>query len=31
VGWPKPVFIEVMGEYRAQKRANPIMQTVRFG
>ena len=28
VGWPKPVFIEIMGEYRAQKRANPIMQTI---
>jgi cytochrome c553 len=28
VGWPKSVFIEIMGEYRAQKRANPIMQTI---
>ena len=28
VGWPKPVFIEIMGEYRAHKRANPIMQTI---
>jgi cytochrome c553 len=25
---PKPVFIEIMGEYRAHKRANPIMQTI---
>ena len=28
VGWPKPVFIEIMGEYRAKKRANPVMQTI---
>ena len=28
VGWPQPTFIEIMGEYRAKKRANPIMQTI---
>lgn len=28
VGWPNTVFIEIMGEYRAKKRANPIMQTI---
>jgi cytochrome c553 len=28
VGWPAPLFIEVMGEYRTRKRANPIMQTI---
>jgi cytochrome c553 len=28
VGWPAPLFIEIMGEYRSRKRANPIMQTI---
>ena len=28
VGWPKTIFIEIMDEYRAKKRANPIMQTI---
>ena len=28
VGWPDTIFIEIMGEYRAKKRANPIMQTI---
>lgn len=28
VGWPSTMFIEIMGEYRAKKRANPIMQTI---
>jgi cytochrome c553 len=28
VGWPNTTFIEIMGEYRAKKRANPIMQTI---
>ena len=28
VGWPNTMFIEIMGEYRAKKRANPIMQTI---
>jgi cytochrome c553 len=28
VGWPEPIFIEVMGEYRQKKRDNPIMQTI---
>jgi cytochrome c553 len=28
VGWPDAVFVEIMGEYRAKKRANPIMQTI---
>jgi cytochrome c553 len=28
VGWPEPLFIEVMGEYRQKKRTSEIMQTV---
>jgi cytochrome c553 len=28
VGWPDTIFIEIMGEYRAKKRANPIMHTI---
>ncbi len=28
VGWPEPIFIAVMGEYRLKKRPNPIMQTI---
>jgi cytochrome c553 len=28
VGWPEPVFIAAMDDYRQKKRANPIMQTV---
>ena len=28
VGWPETIFIEVMNEYRAKKRTNPIMQTI---
>ena len=28
VGWPKPVFIEIMGEYRAQKRPIRHLQTI---
>jgi cytochrome c553 len=28
VGWPNTIFIEIMGEYRAKKRDNPIMQTI---
>jgi len=28
VGWPEPIFIEAMQEYRKKKRDNPIMQTV---
>jgi cytochrome c553 len=28
VGWPNTTFMEIMGEYRAKKRANPIMQTI---
>ena len=28
VGWPPPVFIAIMGEYRTRKRDNPIMQTI---
>ena len=28
VGWPSATFIAVMGEYRAGRRANPIMQTI---
>src|SRR5262245_62225408 len=28
IGWPEPIFIEVMGEYRLKKRSNPVMQTV---
>ena len=28
VGWPEATFIEIIGEYRTRKRANPIMQTI---
>jgi cytochrome c553 len=28
IGWPIPIFIEIMGEYRTKKRENPIMQTI---
>jgi cytochrome c553 len=28
VGWPEPIFVEVMDDYRQKKRANAIMQTV---
>ena len=28
VGWPEPIFVGVMEEYRLKKRTNPIMQTV---
>ena len=28
VGWPVPVFIEIMQEYQVKKRSNPIMQTI---
>ena len=28
VGWPDPTFIEIMKDYRAQKRANAVMQTI---
>jgi cytochrome c553 len=28
VGWPEPIFIEAMQDYRQKKRDNPIMQTV---
>lgn len=28
VGWPDAVFIEIMTDYRAKTRANPIMQTI---
>jgi cytochrome c553 len=28
IGWPEPLFIEVMGEYRQKKRDSPIMQTI---
>lgn len=28
VGWPEPIFIEAMQDYRQKKRNNPIMQTV---
>jgi cytochrome c553 len=28
VGWPSTTFIETMGEYRAKKRNNAIMQTI---
>jgi cytochrome c553 len=28
VGWPEPLFIEVMGEYRQKKRNSEIMQTI---
>ena len=28
VGWPVPIFIEIMQEYQVKKRSNPIMQTI---
>lgn len=28
IGWPDATFIEIMDEYRAKKRSNPIMQTI---
>ena len=28
VGWPDATFVEVMNDYRARKRANPVMQTI---
>ena len=28
VGWPEPIFIEAMQDYRKKKRDNPIMQTM---
>jgi cytochrome c553 len=28
VGWPEPLFIKTIGEYRQKKRDNPIMQTI---
>lgn len=28
VGWPEASFVEIMDEYRAKKRSNPVMQTI---
>lgn len=28
VGWPEQSFVEIMDEYRAKKRSNPVMQTI---
>jgi cytochrome c553 len=28
VGWPTPIFVAIMDEYRTKKRENPIMQTI---
>ena len=28
VGWPESSFVEIMDEYRAKKRNNPVMQTI---
>ncbi len=28
VGWPEQSFIEIMDEYRAKRRSNPVMQTI---
>jgi cytochrome c553 len=28
VGWPRTTFITIIGEYRARKRDNPIMQAI---
>ncbi len=28
VGWPEATFVEIMDEYRAKRRSNPIMQTI---
>jgi cytochrome c553 len=28
IGWPESSFVEIMDEYRSQKRSNPVMQTI---
>jgi len=28
VGWPEKSFVEIMDEYRAKRRSNPVMQTI---
>ncbi len=28
VGWPEASFVEIMDEYRAKRRDNPVMQTI---
>ena len=28
IGWPEASFIEIMDEYRAKRRSNPVMQTI---
>ncbi len=28
VGWPEDVFVEIMSEYRSDKRENPVMRTI---
>lgn len=28
VGWPEASFVEIMQQYRAKERANPVMQTI---
>lgn len=28
VGWPEASFVEIMNEYRARTRSNPVMQTI---
>ena len=28
VGWPETSFVDIMNEYRAKKRENPVMQTI---
>jgi cytochrome c553 len=28
VGWPEQSFVEIMDEYRAKRRSNPVMQTI---
>lgn len=28
VGWPEETFVEILGEYRAKKRENPVMRSI---
>jgi cytochrome c553 len=28
IGWPEASFVEIMNEYRAKTRSNPVMQTI---
>ena len=28
IGWPEANFVEIMNEYRAKRRSNPVMETI---